>query len=342
MSDPLSQRLADYSEVLDRLDDLVALESLRQLGVFRALVAGPRDLDALARETGTAAPRLRAALDLVRSMGFLELEGAQYRLVAGDEALFDPAGPVGGNPGLPDLTLFLERRGAAWKTLETDVPLASPSTGGAVSAELRAGFLQHVHDLSGDVADEVAARLTKLAPKHLADLGCGPGTYAVALLRANPEARATLVDRANAQPFVEDLCAKAGVAERADFHARDILVDDLGQDLDLVLLSENIHNFGPEQNLQLLRNVARSLRPGGRVAIKDTRVEPNRSGPRSALRFAFALALFADQGTVYTEAEVVDLLEQAGLVYEETLDLESRPASYLIVGRRPDAHRVDG
>jgi SAM-dependent methyltransferase len=334
MSDPLSQRLADYGEVLDRLDDLVALESLRQLGVFRALVAGPRDLEGLAQQTGTAAPRLRAALDLVRNMGFLQLEGGLYRLVPGDEVLFDPAGPVGGNPGLPDLALFLERRAAAWKTLKTNVPLASPATGGDVSAELRASFLQHVHDVSGDVADEVASRLTKFAPQHLADLGCGPGTYALALLRANPEARATLVDRANAKAFVEGLCAEASVSERADFHARDILVDDLGQDLDLVLLSENIHNFGPDQNLQLLRNIARCLRPGGRVAIKDTRVEPNRSGPRSALRFSFVLSLFADQGTVYTEAEVVALLEQAGLRYEETLCLESRPESYLIIGRK--------
>ena len=57
-------------------------------------------------------------------------------------------------------------------------------------------------------------------------------------------------------------------------------------------------------------------------------------GEGSALRLAFVLSLFADEGTVYTETEVVALLEQAGLRHEETLGLESRPESYLIIGRK--------
>jgi SAM-dependent methyltransferase len=337
MTNALSRRLAEYQAVLNHLDEIVALESLREVGVFQALLSGPKDLATLAAETETDGARLQAFLDLVRSMGFLSKKGNQFRLVEGDEDLFDPDGPVGGNPGFPDLQKFLRRRGAATEVLRTGQPLASPSTGGTVSTEMRREFLQHVHDSSQGVAQEVAELLAHCAPRRFADLGCGPGTYTVAMLQQVPSARGILVDRENARGFVEGLCTEAGLQGRTEFLARDILVDDLGEDLDLVLLSENIHNFGPSQNLQLFHNVARSLVQGGRVAIKDTRVAADRSGPLGALRFAYTLSIFSPQGTLYTEEEVVTLLEQAGLVHEETLDMAHMPGSYLVIARKPGA-----
>jgi len=333
----LPKRVGDYAAILNQLDDVIALESLREVGVFQALLSGPKDLDALAQQTGTAALRLRAFLDLVRHIGFLEKEGGRYRLVQGDEALFDPDGPLKGNPGVPDFQTYLQRRGAAAHVLRSDEPVASPATGGAVSDTMRHQFLQHVHDYSLDIADEVAQLLTRFHPQRIADLGCGPGTYTIALLAANPEGTAVLVDRPNAGSFVENLCAASHLQHRTTFVAADILNEDFGTGFDLILLSENIHNFGPRENQQLLNHVARSLKPGGRIAIKDTRISADRSGPLSALRFAYSLSIFSPHGTLYPEDEVVKMLEKAQLDHEITLNMDCRPDSYLVVGRKQSA-----
>jgi SAM-dependent methyltransferase len=322
----VQQRTAMYNEVLDRLDDLVALESLRSLGVFHRLLEGPLPLGQLV-QGGESPARLRPFLDLVVQLGFLQRKGETYSLVPGDEAMFqDPCGL-----GCGDLLLYLKRRGSAVEVLRSDQPLESGSTGGSVTQEMRTHFLSHVHSLSGDVAEEVASLLSDRSIRRIADLGCGPGTYTVSLLQRFREAEAVMVDRPNTAAYVQALCEAEGVGDRASFWAADILEEDYGSGYDLILLSEVIHNFGPPANRALLEGIARRLAPGGIVAIKD---DDSRGSLRN-LRFGVALAIFSSNGGLYSESEVLGWLESSGLRHLESTHLKTSPGKYLILAEKP-------
>ena len=207
--------------------------------------------------------------------------------------------------------------------------------GGDIDQAKRDAFFEQVHAYSQRVAAEVAELLGADEIRRIADLGCGPGTYSMALLDRCPQASAVLVDRPMAANFIGALAERSGHQARTEFIPGDMLSDDFGADFDLVLGSEIIHNFGAAQNRQLLRRIAERLRPGGRVAIKDAWVEADRSGPLGALRFGLALALFSPEGGLYAAAEVIEWMADAGLVHEATHRLTTNPGSYVVVGRAP-------
>jgi SAM-dependent methyltransferase len=327
-------RVLAYNEILGRLDDLVALESVRELGIFALLLHGPMSLQEIASSTSTNPERLRPFIDLVVKLGFLLRTVDGIALLPGDEAVFGPQGPCGEDVQPGSLEAMTRRRGQAVSILRHDTPLASAATGHDVEQEKRDEFLAHVHAYSRTTAIEVAQILGHDGVRRIADLGCGPGTYTAALLDRCPHASSVSVDRAQAKDFVTRVLKEAGHADRSEFFAGDMLKDDFGHGFDLILGSEIVHNFGVEQNRLLVRRAAERLKAGGCLAIKDAWVEPDRSGPLAALRFGVALAIFAHKGTVYTSAEVVEWMSEAGLTYESTHRLESNPDVYVVVGRK--------
>ena len=334
MQPRLRARLDAYDAIVSQMDDIVALESLRQVGAYGHLIHGSMTSGALAEVTGTSEARLRVFLDLVVHLGFLRRDGDAYALIPGDEELFDPQGPYAATQGTGDLAHYTRRRGSAVQVLRSDEPLASVATGGEVDEAARDAFYAHVHVRSRDVAQEVAALVDPSGVKRIADLGCGPGTYALELLKRCPDAHATLVDRPNARGFIERLAEEWGLADRVTFLGVDMVDGEYGADFDVVLLSEVIHNFGDRRNQSMIRQVSSRLRPGGRVLIKDCDIAADRSGPKRALRFALALAIFAPEGGIYPATDVMRWLTEAGLSHEITYGLRALPDNYLVVGRK--------
>ena len=329
------KRISEYNEILGRFDDLIAFEALRELGVFFLVLEGPMSLEALAAATSTHPERLRPFIDLVVNLGFLQRTVVGVGLLPGDEAVFGPEGPCGPNVQPGTLEAMTRRRGQAVSVLKSNTPLPSAATGGDVEQEKRDEFYAHVHAYSRTIAVEVAQILGHEGVRRIADLGCGPGTYTAALLDRCPQASSVSLDRPLARDFVTRLLDEAGHGDRSEFFAGDMLTDDFGDGFDLILGSEIIHNFGIEQNRVLIGRATERLQSGGRLAIKDAWVESDRSGPLSALRFGIALAIFAEHGGVYSSAEVVEWMNEAGLVYEDTHMLESNPGCYVVVGRKP-------
>jgi hypothetical protein len=81
----------------------------------------------------------------------------------------------------------------------------------------------------------------------------------------------------------------------------------------------------------LLRRAARSAALGGLVAVKDLRVDADRSGPAEGVLFALNMALFTEAGDVHDAASITAWLREVGLERPETLDLQSAPDAHLVV-----------
>ena len=162
----------------------------------------------------------------------------------------------------------------------------------------------------------LSAEASKLTFEHLApdlpaggtvlDLGGGHGRYARAFADAGFEV--TLFD----QPEVVQLAKKRhGAALRyleGDFHE----VEGFGGPYDLVLLCNIVHGETDEANASLVQRAARSLRPGGRLAIRDNFMDDENDGPARAVFFGMTMLLYTE-GQSPTLAQVERWFEAAGL-----------------------------
>lgn len=102
---------------------------------------------------------------------------------------------------------------------------------------------------------------------HVVDVGAGTGALAISLVTARPDVTVTAVD--GDAEILALAQAKPG-AERVDWDRR--LADDLPlatATVDAVVISLVLHHLGADAKRRTLTEVARVLRPGGRVHIAD-------------------------------------------------------------------------
>lgn len=127
--------------------------------------------------------------------------------------------------------------------------------------------------------DEVIAAL-KLQPDAIvADVGAGTGYFAARLARAAPQGRVYAVDL---EPeMVTHLEQRAKQEKLAHLHAVLAMPDDarLPEPVDLVLLVNTYHHIADRTDY--FRTLAKSLKPGGRLAIIDFRMDAPIGPPRS-------------------------------------------------------------
>ena len=115
--------------------------------------------------------------------------------------------------------------------------------------------------------------------RRLLDVGGGPATFAIAFAQAEPGLRAEVLDLGPVLPIARGHIRDAGLEDRVTGARRGPAHGDSGPGLDLVLVSAICHMLGEDENRDLLRRCARALSPGGRVAIREFILDPDRAGP---------------------------------------------------------------
>ena len=88
--------------------------------------------------------------------------------------------------------------------------------------------------------------------------------------------------------------------------------DRYGVGYDLVFLSAICHMNGPEENRRMLAKAFAALAPGGRVAIQDFILNPDKAGPKTGALFALNMLVGTRAGGTYNEAEYAAWLSDAG------------------------------
>ena len=178
-------------------------------------------------------------------------------------------------------------------------------------------------------------RLPSMA-RDMLDIGGSHGYYSVAFCRRYPNLRARILDLPQAVEQAAPLLAREGMGDRVVHQAGDALTADLGEDAyDVVLIANLVHHFSDTQNRDLLRRVARALRPGGLVIIGDMiRPEPpGATGQIGALTDLY-FALTSESGT-WSFAEMAEWQRQAGLRPRRPLHLITGPGAGLQVAAKP-------
>ncbi len=180
------------------------------------------------------------------------------------------------------------------------------------SGEDLASFIRAMHEISEPMAMPLVTGLGPLKFKHLLDLGGASGTWTVPLLRLNPEACATILDRPEVIPMARRLMRKAGLADRVRLVAGDFMSGALPEGVDLAWVSAIVHQNSRAQNRRLFAKVFAALEPGGRILIRDIVMDTTRTRPAGGALFAVNMLVNTPGGGTFTFAELREDLAAAG------------------------------
>jgi hypothetical protein len=70
--------------------------------------------------------------------------------------------------------------------------------------------------------------------------------------------------------------------------------------------------LSPQENCDLLDRCLRALAPGGKIAIQDFILEPDKTAPKWGALFALNMLVGTRAGSSYSEAEYARWLSSAG------------------------------
>lgn len=327
---PLSPPQIDPTLIFEHFRGSFATELLTaavaHFDLFRHLAERPQSRDELAAALQLAARPTVVLTTALRGMQLLEVDTAgrlaltpmarEHLVPGGEFYVGDYVGLAAEAPGVLGMVERLRTNrpyGAAEQDAKGTAFIYREGTPSAMEAEASARRLTLA--LAGrakNVAPVLAERLIVGDAQTLLDLGGGTGIYSIALLRRHPRLKAVVFDRPEVLKVAAEMAADYGVADRVELCAGDMFVDALPKGVDLVLLSNILHDWDVPECRNLVDRAAAALQPGGRVVIHDVFLNDELDGPLPIA--LYSAALFAlTEGRAYSAAEYREMLQAAGL-----------------------------
>lgn len=317
--------------------DSVVLFALNDLGVFRLLADGPMPADAIHTATGGDRDLLEAILQAGVVLGMLDHTSEGY--VAGAPFLACLSRPEAPE-SLAGWVSFLHSCVAPLTRVQDGVrefsrPLELLQQDGedkSPAIRMTAAMNAYAHAR----AQELPRRIDFSDTRRLLDVGCGPGTYAFAILEVQPKARATLVDREAPLSAARQFAADRSLSDRIEFIATDILSWESREKFDTILVSNVLHMLGSVTAKRLLSRLANAINPGGRIIIQAQFLDDDRLSPRWPVLLNLLQRAGTPSGHNHTIAETGEWLTDAGFVNLEHVSLSVWNVCSCLVGFRSD------
>ena len=170
-------------------------------------------------------------------------------------------------------------------------------------SDYRRLFTWAMHHRTLETALKIAAQIGLRGARTLLDLGCGPGTYAMAFLAKNPALRATVCDRPAALDVAKEIASTHKAGARLSLMPLDFLAEPIPGTYDVIWYSNVLHIYSPKDNQALFLRALAALNPGGRLLIQDSFLH-DREGlfPEEASLFAVSMLLCTKRGDTYKAA----------------------------------------
>ncbi len=303
-----------------------------ELGVFSALGDRRVPSEEVARTLRTDPRATDRLMNALVAMGLLEKEAGSFRNSAGALRFLFPSSPEYLSGLMHTVHLW-----DTWSTLTDAVragmSVAARQPGAAGAAGWTTAFIAAMNDRARKQAPVVAGLLDLREGMRVLDVGGGSGAFAVAFVRAKPGVTATIFDLPNVLPLTEGYVSAAGVMKQVDFVAGDYTHDELPGGYDLVFLSAVIHSNSPGENRSLIARCARALRTNGVLVVQDFIMDGSRTAPPGGAFFALNMLVGTTAGDTYTESEIRDWMQEAGLAALPGVETPFGVAQ--VRGRRP-------
>jgi predicted O-methyltransferase YrrM len=293
--------------------------------VFERLAVEAKSAAVLAAEIGLAARPAVVLFTALRAMQLLATDGAgkfaltpiarEHLLRAAPFFVGDYVGLAAQAPGVVHMAKLLRNNGPERR--EETAFIFRSAADASMEAEASARHLTLA--LAGrakNVAPFLADAVDAAGAKTLLDLGGGTGIYSIALVQKHPHLKAVVFDRPEVLKVAAEMAAEYGVAERIELVPGDMFTDPLPSGVDLVLLSNILHDWDLPECRTLLGRSAAALADGGRVLIQDVFLNDALDGPLPIALYSAALFSLTE-GRAYSAAEYRALAADVGLVAGE-------------------------
>ncbi len=170
-------------------------------------------------------------------------------------------------------------------------------------------YLSSMNDFATIKADAIADTIMISDHRKMLDLGCGPGTYAIAFAERNPELQCTIVDLDPNLVYTRKLINKSNCRDRMFISACNILEDEIpGSGYDLILISNLIHIYGKGEVGNIIEKAWGVAAAHGKIVIHDYIVNETGIGPLFASLFDLTMLVGTPQGKCYNVLEIKELL----------------------------------
>ena len=304
-----------------------------QLDLFTPLKDGPMSSEQIADTISVSPVKLKPLLYALVMAGFLNMEGELFTntdaanrfLVRGTHSCM-----------VDQHELYSDLWSAVLKTAEsirTGVPQAKYDYL-AMSEDKLEQFLRGEHPEVIEAGRDLLARFDFSSYRTLIDVGGGSGGLAIAVTEACPHIQATVVDLPTVTPFTQRFIEEAGVRDRVQVIAVDVIHEPIPGYYDVAVLRSLLQVLSPDDARCVLKNVSNVLNPGGTVYIGGSGIiDDSRISPPEKVGMNLVFVNLYDEGQAYTEQEHKDWLSEAGFVSFERIKLPD--GGSFITARKP-------
>jgi len=199
----------------------------------------------------------------------------------------------------------------------------------------RESFLLGMFNLAMLLAPKVVTQVNLSGRQRLLDLGGGPGTYAIHFCQENPQLKATVFDLPSTRTIAQETIKNFNLEDRIDFQAGDFQKDPLPGSYDVAWLSHVLHGEGEAGCAVMLKKTVDALMPGGMLLVQEFILDDSRDQPLFPALFSLNMLLGTPEGKAYSEGEIKNLLQGAGLGDIERLAMDLPNGAGVICGVKP-------
>ena len=312
-----------------------------ELGVFDALSDRganpgiPPEVTApeLANELGVSAPHLEALLDSLAVLGLLERVGGRYGLndtaarylTTGGAASMASLVPVAPGP-LDNWSRLADtiRAGRPAEPIDDNpADFYRPLVEGTFTTMLRAA-----------TRADLQVRYSAMAEPQVLDLGAGGAPWAIAILKACPDATAVINDLDGVIDIARRTTAEHGVADRCQFRPGNFHTIDIEpESYDIVVLGHVCRTEGPSGARRLIARAHEALCPEGRLLLADYFITPEPQWSPHSVLMAMTMMASTVNGFPIAASQVATWLQEAG--FQSLRLIEPIGHQYLYTATKP-------
>jgi 2-polyprenyl-3-methyl-5-hydroxy-6-metoxy-1,4-benzoquinol methylase len=321
---------ATIFDTLSRHQQTMALKGAIDLDLFTMIADGASTPEAIAIRCEASERGVRILCDFLTIHGFLRKARERYELTAESAKFLNRHSRA----YLGDIAHFL----VSPRMLETFRDIAGVvRKGGTLNSGCDTDdsarwveFARWMSPAAELASNATAPLLAKPGTKQrVLDIAAGSGLYGISIARLNSDAEVVAVDGEAVLEVARENAIRAGVGDRYQTLSGDAFQVNLGSAYDLVLISNLLHMFDAESNIQLLRKVRAAVRPGGHVATIEFVPNEDRISPPMPASFSLVMLANTDAGDAYTLRELDRMFHAAG--FGESLGRPIPPSPFTLI-----------
>jgi SAM-dependent methyltransferase len=313
----------DLTAIRDRLTVLGMAESFFQstvlfamvkLRVFELIGDEDKSLDELAGCLGARPETLARLLNAGVMLNLLETpHGGSYRVASlGRSVLLSSAGEAYLGDWIRNLAYFNVAMSDLDQAVLKSEPTFDPLTHLGTDPERTREFTLAMHTYAAIYGRELGHYLDTTGCSSLLDLGSGPGTYAFYLGMKNPAMDLYLLDFAGVLQVAKEVQARYSLENEVHYLPADAVKDEIPGQYDVILVSNTLHQLGPQASSKLVKRLYRSVKPGGSLVIQARFLRDDRRGDRVPVLLDLLELCITTAGRNHSVAETRQWLEEAG------------------------------